>query len=66
MLMKVKTKAPEDLKKRSDLYEVSCTDCTRVCIGETGRNLRTRLKEHKHAVKRNNDRNGIAVHAQRN
>ena len=32
---------------------------------ETERNLRTRLKEHKYAVKRNDDRNGIAVHAQR-
>ena len=62
--MKVKTKTPEDLKK-GVIYEVPCTDCTKVYIGETGRNLRTRLKEYKYAVKRNDDRNGIAVHAQR-
>ena len=32
-------------------------------IGETGRNLQRRLKEHEYAVKRGDERNGIAVHA---
>ena len=63
--MKVKTKTSKDLKKEV-IYEVPCTNCTRIYyIGETGRNPRTRLKEHKYAVKRNDDSNSIAVHAQR-
>ena len=32
-------------------------------IGETGRTLEKRLSEHKGAVKRNDTKNGIAVHA---
>ena len=56
-------KNTQDLKKGM-IYELPCTDCTKVYIRETRRNLRTRLKEHKYAVKRNDDRNGIAVHAQ--
>ena len=32
-------------------------------IGETGRNLKERLKEHKYAVKTGNMKNGIAAHA---
>ena len=62
--MKVKTKTPKDLKK-GVIYEVPCTDCTNVYIGETGHNLRTRLKKHQYAVKRNDEKNGIAVHAHR-
>ena len=34
-----------------------------VYIGETGRNLQERVKEHKYAVKRRDENNGIAVHA---
>ena len=30
-----------------------------VCIGETGGNLQERVKEHKYAVKRQDDNNGI-------
>ena len=40
-----------------------CRDCGAVYIGETGRNLQERVKEHKYAVQRQDDNNGIAVHA---
>ncbi len=34
-----------------------------VYIGETRRTLDKRLKEHQYAVKRHDEKNGIAVHA---
>ena len=39
--------------------------CDQVYIGETKRNLKTRLTEHRQAVRRGHDRNGIAVHVQK-
>ncbi len=61
-LTHVKTAIPEE-KKQGVVYEVPCRDCGAVYIGETGRNLQERVKEHKYAVKRQDDNNGIAVHA---
>ena len=63
LLMKVKAETPEDLKK-GVVYKVPCADCTNINIGETGRNLRMRLKEHQYAVKRKDEKNGITIHAQ--
>ena len=57
--MKVKNPRPPLLKKGV----VPCMDCNRSYIGETGRNLKKRLAEHKAAVKRGDVKNGIAVHA---
>ena len=37
--------------------------CTYMYIGETGKSLQKRITEHKYAVKANDRRNGIAVHA---
>ena len=34
-------------KQQGVVYEVSCNDCTKKYIGETGRYLEVRLKEHK-------------------
>ena len=44
-----------------------CVICIpdQVYIGETKRNLKTRLTEHRQAVRRGDDRNGIAVHVQK-
>ena len=61
-LMKVKSTRPDELKK-GVVYEVPCADCECVYIGETGRSLEMRLKEHRYAVKTKDSRNGIAVHA---
>ena len=38
-------------------------DCDTSYIGETGRDLHKRIVEHKAAVRRKDDKNGIAVHA---
>ena len=42
------------------MYEVSCKDCEYVYIGETKRTLKKRLTEHKAAVKKGDEHNGIA------
>ena len=61
-LVKVKQAIPNS-KKKGVIYEVPCKDCPCVYIGETGRTLEKRLSEHKTAVKKNDTKNGIAVHA---
>ena len=60
--MRVKNKRPEELR-RGVVYEVPCHDCSKTYIGETGRSLQERLKEHRYAVKTANMNNGIAAHA---
>ena len=61
-LMEVKFARPHNLMK-GVVYEVPCADCNCVYLGETGRSLEMRLKEHKYAVKNNDTNNGVAVHA---
>ena len=43
------------------VYQVPC-ECGHVYVGETGRNLKLRLTEHKRAVKNKDPNNGLAVH----
>jgi hypothetical protein len=64
VLKRVKIKIPE-LKKKGVVYKVPCRDCgaSYMYIGETGRSLQKRITEHKYAVKTNNRKNDIAVHA---
>ena len=61
----VKEKQPRpDRKKKGVAYEVPCNDCPCVYIGETGRTLEKKcISEHKTAVKKNDPKNGIAVHS---
>ena len=40
-----------------------CHDCEAQCIVETRRSLQKGIAEHKYAVKTNDRKNGIAVHA---
>ena len=60
--MKVKSARPQNLKK-GVVYEVPCADCDYVYVGETGRSLEMRLKEHKYTVKNNDTNNGVTIHA---
>ena len=42
----------EESEKSGLVYESPCRDCDAVCIGEIGRSLKTRKREHFDAVKR--------------
>ena len=62
MLVQVKEKIPTERKKEV-VYEVACKDCDQKYIGETKRTMKKRLTEHKYAVRKGDEKNGIAVHA---
>ena len=50
-------------KAEGGIYKIPCKDCDLVYIGETGRSLDVRLKEHKRSVKNCNTNNANFVHA---
>ena len=48
--------------RQGAVYEIKCCDCQASYIGETGRNLSTRLTEHKRATRNGDVNNHIAEH----
>ena len=61
LLTNVKDKSkPEG--RQGEVYKIKCCDCQASYIGETGRNLSTRLTEHKQATRNGNVNNHIAEH----
>ena len=61
LLTNVKDKdKPED--RQGAVYKIKCCDCQASYIGETGRNLSTRLTQHKRATKNGDVNNHIAEH----
>ena len=50
--------------RQGAVYKIKCSDCQVSYIGETGRNLNTRLTEHKRATRNGDANNHIAVHHQ--
>ena len=61
LLVQVKERIPPE-NQREVVYEVPCKDCELKYIRETKRSLKTRMTEHKYAVHRGDECNGIAVH----
>ena len=51
---------PED--RPGAVYKIYCSDCQATYIGETGRNLNTRLTEHRRATRNGDINNNIAEH----
>ena len=61
LLTNVKDKdKPED--RQGAVYKIKCCDCQASYIGETDRNLSTRLTEHKRATRNGDANNHIAEH----
>ena len=61
LLTNVKDKdKPED--RQGVVYNIKCCDCQASYIGETGRNLSTRLTEHKRATRNGDVNNHISEH----
>ena len=48
--------------RQGAVYKIKCCDCQATYIGETGRNLNTRLTEHKRATRNGDLNNNIAEH----
>ena len=61
LLTNIKDKdEPED--RPEAVYKIKCSDCQATYIGETDRNLTTRLNKHKRAAKRGDLNNNIVEH----
>ena len=54
----------EPNNRQGAVYKIKCSDCQASYIGETARNLNTRLTEHKRATRNGDVNNHIAVHHQ--
>ena len=46
----------------SGVYKIDCMNCDKFYIGETGRSLKTRIKEHQNDIKYNKPASGIVEH----
>ena len=63
MLSKPKDQIPTE-RKTGVIYEIPCRDCDATYIGETGRSLKTRQKEHMACVRLDKcDKSALAEHA---
>ena len=60
--MLTKIKGTYKNKDKGVVYQIPCGDCNQVYIGESGRPLHVRIKEHQRAVALGDDRNANAVH----
>ena len=61
LLTNVKDKDKQE-DRQGAVYKIKCCDCQASYIGETGRNLSTRLTEHKRATRNGDVNNHIADH----
>jgi len=52
----------QDKFTKSGIYKLTCTDCNKAYIGQTGRNFYTRYNEHKRAFRYNTLQSKFAIH----
>ena len=64
LLMKVKTPIAHNATK-GIIYKIPC-QCGEVYIGDTSKTMKDRMKEHHRAVRRGDNNNSLAVHADTN
>jgi hypothetical protein len=55
-----------DINSKSGVYKLTCPDCEKAYIGQTGRDFTTRFKEHRHAFRTANQSNSFAKHLTEN
>jgi predicted GIY-YIG superfamily endonuclease len=60
-LLTHKTQTP-DKYSRSGAYKLSCLDCNKAYIGQTGKSITQRFKEHKNSFKANRNTSNYAKH----
>lgn len=58
----VNNKTKIDKLNKSGVYKINCEDCAAVYIGQTGRNINTRVKEHINSIRYNKKNTGISTH----
>ena len=46
------------------VYAIPCKDCNSIYIGNTGKDLETRIKQHKYSIRRNDNNSSIFLHVQ--
>jgi hypothetical protein len=51
-----------DKHPRSGAYKLTCPDCNKIYVGQTGRNFTERFNDHKHAFKTNSHTSNYAKH----
>ena len=44
------------------VYEIPCKTCDKIYVGESGRDLEKRIKEHKFDIKKANENNAMFIH----
>jgi len=54
---------PPDKYSRSRVYKLTCQECNKAYVGQTGRSFTQRFKEHKNAFKSNRNTSNYAKHA---
>ena len=54
-----------DAKSGAGVYKIPCRECDQVYIGETGRDFKIRLGEHKSAVTHGTEKNAVFQHVKR-
>jgi hypothetical protein len=65
ILQKLLMPKPQTLDKyrRSGAYKLTCPDCNKAYVGQTGRSFTQRFKEHKNAFRSNRNTSNYAKHA---
>ena len=56
----------DSLDRHNVVYMIPCQDCDKVYIGETSKTIKSRITEHKNAIKRQDPRSLPATHVTNN
>ena len=54
--------SPDNQQKASGLYRLQCNTCSKSYVGQTGRSVATRYREHIRYIKTNNPLSGYTIH----